>query len=185
MANLKTALDTVMIHEGGYVNDPVDPGGETYAGVARRYWPNWAGWAFIDTIRDKSSLHIYAKMEEYVELFYREQFWNRLQGDKITSQAVADELLDSAVNLGVHQAVKFLQIALNVLNRNGTAYENVVVDGELGPKTLTCLATAAKTDEKLLVKVMNVLQGGYYLEKMQESEIKERFARGWFNRVLL
>ena len=47
MANFNQAFKKVMSAEGGYVNDPDDPGGETYKGVARKMNPRWSGWAIV------------------------------------------------------------------------------------------------------------------------------------------
>lgn len=48
MADFKKALEMVLKHEGGYVCDPSDPGGETYKGVARNMHSGWTGWMEID-----------------------------------------------------------------------------------------------------------------------------------------
>ena len=187
MASLKTSLSKVLKYEGGYVDDPSDPGGETYAGVSRRYWPNWVGWAHIDGIKDKTHLDIYVPIQDAVVAFYQEHFWGRIRGDSIQIQQVADELLECAVHVGVHQAVKFVQTGLNILNRNGTNYKDLVVDGEIGNQTLYTINLYARnslsSDVEVLIKVLNILQGAYYIEKMAESDRKERFARGWLSRV--
>lgn len=51
MAEFKPAFEQTIAHEGGYMNDPDDPGGETYKGVARKYWPKWLGWHIIDLLK--------------------------------------------------------------------------------------------------------------------------------------
>jgi len=48
MADFNQALQMVLQNEGGYVNDPNDPGGETYKGIARKMNSNWIGWQLID-----------------------------------------------------------------------------------------------------------------------------------------
>jgi lysozyme family protein len=181
MADITMALNNALIYEGGYVNDPDDPGGETCCGISRRYFPDWTGWEHLDKQPNKQHVNLPTVS---IELFYRANFWNRFLGDQIAVQTIADELLECAINVGVHQAVKFLQTALNVLNRQGTLYQDVAVDGELGPVTLGIVNWyAGKKDISALIKTMNILQGAYYIDKMQESDIKEKFARGWLNRV--
>lgn len=184
MADFVKALNQVLAFEGGYVNDPADPGGETCYGISRRYFPDWPGWEILDRQPNKSTV---IAPRAAIEQFYRSNFWNRFQGDRILVQAVAEELLECAVNVGVHQAVMFLQTALNVLNRRAALYPDSVVDGELGPNTLAAVnwyaADGRGRDAAALVKTLNILQGAYYIEKMRESDVKEKFARGWLSRV--
>ena len=48
MANFQQAFQHTAAAEGGYSNNPKDKGGETYRGIARKYWPDWAGWIIVD-----------------------------------------------------------------------------------------------------------------------------------------
>jgi len=116
--------------------------------------------------------------------FYRRTFWDPLQGDALPEQSLAAELFDTAVNMGLTRATEFLQRALNVLNRNGKLYADLVVDGDLGPRTLAAVRAYLKTDKvELLLKILNVLQGARYIQLMDQSPGQEAFARGWFRRV--
>jgi lysozyme family protein len=86
--------------------------------------------------------------------------------------------------MGVSRAVEFLQTSLNCLNKNQELYEDLVVDGKFGMKTLTALTFDVKRKETaLIVKMLNVLQGAYYIDIMRKSPTQEKFARGWFSRV--
>ena len=49
-ASFKPAFDATMRNEGGYGNDPQDPGGETYRGIARKFHSKWEGWTTIDAL---------------------------------------------------------------------------------------------------------------------------------------
>lgn len=187
-----TAFDRTMIHEGGYSFDKIDPGGETYCGISRVYWPGWSGWQVIDqAIEAGRRLENVPELPTMVKKFYREQFWNRFRGDDVAelTPGVAMELFDSSVTLGVRLAVSFLQEALNLLNVNGSAYHDLVVDGFLGPVTmvtlklcLDCRPLSKKQKEKMMVNIMNTLQGMHYIEQMRKYPQKERF-RGWFLRI--
>jgi len=184
------AYKRTMGHEGGYVNDPDDPGGETYKGISRRYHPNWTGWFIIDSLKDNpafpEALAMDLGLQADVKAYYKERFWDRFLGDEFTNKEIAYELFDNAVNLGVTRAVEFLQRALNAFNRNQLLYPDLVVDGQFGQKTLDALTLYLRNDyfDNLLTAI-NCLQGAYYLEKMRESPIKEKYARGWFTRVSL
>ncbi len=188
MANFDPALQRTLVHEGEYTRDPKDRGGETYKGIARTRHPGWEGWKRIDQAKRlrgfPGNLATDPALRAEVTNFYRRQFWEPMQGDVLPDQAVAEEVFDSAVNVGLTRAVEFLQRALNVLNRNGKLYADLVVDGDFGPRTLAALRAYLKKDKaELLLKMLNVLQGMHYIQFMTQSPIQEAFARGWFKRV--
>lgn len=190
MADFEEAYKKTMGHEGTYVIDPTDAGGETYCGISRRWFPDWEGWAIIDASRSKDgfpkSLDDDGVLQSLIPMFYKQHFWNRFQGDKIKDQRVADELFDTAVNMSVSDSVKFLQGALNVLNRNQALFPDMTDDGVLGPTTLDSLhkyCRGGKDDVVMLLKIMNVMQGQHYIDYMGKSPMQEKFCRGWFKRV--
>ena len=99
-------------------------------------------------------------------------------------QYLAEEMFDTGVNLGPQTAAVFLQMALNALNRNGVVYPDLVEDGKIATKTLDALRVVlGKGEETLVLKMLNVLQGAYYIERMRENTTQEKYARGWFDRV--
>lgn len=189
MADFKEAFEITMGHEGTYDNDPDDVGGETYRGIARRYHPNWEGWKMIDDCKRydfpmNDCLRMQGeKMNELVEVFYKDRYWNPFWGDWIENQQIANELFDTGVNMGVGRAIKFLQIGLNVLNRNGRLYSDIVEDGSFGNATMRALRSLPQRDMGTLYKIINVLQGMHYISYMKKSPTQEKYARGWFNRV--
>lgn len=113
MADYRHSIAKVLKHEGGYVNDSDDTGGETYKGVSRRNWPRWTGWAFVDQAKKKpgfpTSLTKISGLQDSVIAFYRDNFWNKVGGDMIDDQDIADMLVDSAVNEGIKPAVRRAQ----------------------------------------------------------------------------
>lgn len=189
MAEYSKAFEKTMGHEGGYSYDPDDTGGETYRGISRRWFPDWEGWVLIDKYRTQShfpdSLRLDQKLNILVQKFYKVQFWNRFQGDSIDNQFVAEEIFDTAVNMSVSDAVRFLQISLNKLNRNQALFPDMVEDGVLGPTTLNNLDIYLKEDVSILLGMMNVLQGMHYIDYMTDSPTQEKYCRGWFKRVTI
>ena len=117
--------------------------------------------------------------------FYRKNYWAPVQGDKLSDDALAQELFDTAVNMGVRRAVRFFQEALNLLNRNQKNYDDLVADGWLGAKSLAALNALLVADKNVryLIKLMNALQAAHYVEIMRNDPTQERFARGWLNRT--
>lgn len=118
MADFKTALNKVLKWEAGYVNDPDDSGGETFAGVSRKNNRTWKGWALIDKhkvgimlpqglSRLNDKLFADKELMSLVDDIYKTKYWDPIQLDLITSQRVAEEIFDTAVNMGVGTAVKF------------------------------------------------------------------------------
>lgn len=191
MANYNEAYEKTCAHEGGYVFDPDDAGGETYKGVSRRYNPSWPGWKLIDDIKANNGNNNLSKqldnntdLQEQVRSFYKQLYWDQFWGDSVPDQAIANELFDTSVNLGVRRAVKYLQTGLNLLNRNQKNYNDIGVDGFFGPGTLGALNKYLKQDPCApLVKIMNTLQGMHYITYMEKNPAQEKYARGWLNRT--
>jgi len=183
MANFDEAFDITMKHEGKYSNDKDDVGGETYRGIARNYHPYWLGWNIIDDTKPNID---YSQMDPYVRDFYEDKFWDINLLDNCDSQVIANEMFDTGVNMGTSRAAKFLQECLNYLNRNGSLFDELVVDGKIGNASLAALnEILVSGDEKILLIMMNVCQGRHYMEYMKKSPIQEKYARGWFSRVKL
>jgi len=120
MADFSKAFPIILKNEGEYVNDPKDSGGETYRGISRRWFPNWGGWKIIDIYKKDKKLNNknLSENKELVNLvfsFYKKEFWDKIWGDKISNQKVANLLLDSSVNIGISNAVKMSQKSFALL----------------------------------------------------------------------
>ena len=116
MADFNQAFQLMIVHEGGYVNDPDDPGGETYKGVARKIFSKWDGWTTIDLLKRQSGFP--GNLDKDVELqhdvgeFFRVNFWNKVKGDGITNQKVAESIFDFGVNAGVGTSASLAQLVV-------------------------------------------------------------------------
>ncbi len=113
MADFTKSFNRTAKNEGGYVNDPVDRGGETWKGIARKFWPNWDGWDIIDFHKKDpkfpSLLNAHEKLELSLRKFFKKEFWDVIRGDEILMQPMADSIYDSAVNMGTRTAIKLAQ----------------------------------------------------------------------------
>ena len=187
MANFQEALDRTLKHEGGYGDIPDDKGGETYRGISRRWYPDWPGWLIIDDLKSshseatfKAALSRSEALALSVPEFYEQEYWQPLHCEEIESQAVANELYDTAVNMSKKWATRFMQRALNSLNKNQAFYPDIKVDGKIGATTLRTLKDCLSVNgEILVVKIMDSLQAARYVNLMDKDPTQEVFARGW------
>lgn len=171
-------INEIIMVEGGYVNDPNDSGGETNFGitvaVARANGYNGA-------MRDLPRSVAFD--------IYSAKYWDAVKGDDLVklSEHVAEEVVDTSVNMGAGRAGLFLQRALNVLNNQAKLYPDLVVDGAVGPATVSALrGYLAERNELALTRALNCLQGAYYITLAERREKDERFVYGWLkNRVTL
>ena len=117
MANFEEAYGKTMGHEGGYVHDKDDAGGETYKGIARKYNGGWHGWDTIDSHKNDLNfpecLDDISGLQNDVHDFYKVNYWDVNRLDEFKSQAIAEEMFDTGVNMGIGRAAKFLQECLN------------------------------------------------------------------------
>ncbi len=180
-----TAFNKTMKIEGEreLSNDSLDPGGQTFSGISRVYWPGWKGWSLIDNWLAGEEIN-WSIIDTLTRSFYQENFWYRIQGNKLAdiSVALACEVFDTSVNTGVHKAVKMMQEGYNSSN----GYDkDLTVDGELGPKTLEALSTyfssmpgSKELNEEILLNCINGEQYIFY-----KSNPKNKRFRGWFARL--
>ena len=82
--------------------------------------------------------------------------------------------------MGVYKAQTILQEALNLMNRNGKNFKDLVVDGAIGNKTIKAYN---KVDKDILLKVLNGLQFMNYVRICKKDKTQERFFNGWMKRV--
>jgi len=105
-------FDKLINHEGGYIFNPHDPGGETKFGISKRSYPH---------------LDIHSLTLADAKTIYRRDFWDRAQCDKLHPD-LAFDLFDGAVNSGIGQSIRWLQRAIGVAD-----------DGVVGPLTLASI----------------------------------------------
>lgn len=166
--------------EGDFSNHPSDTGGKTRWGITEKVARAAGYLGPMETMPLNLAMSI-----------AREQYWNPVRGDDVTAIAgekIADELLDTAYNMGTARAVMFLQRALNGLNGRGKLWADVKVDGQAGAFTLAALRALVIKRGALgvtaLYRALNSQQGTKYLEIAEASESQEDFVFGWFvNRV--
>lgn len=171
----EAALAELLGIEGSYSDDPADSGGKTRYGiteaVARRH-------GYAGPMRELPA--------DLARDIYRADYWDAQQLDAVAllSRPIAFELFDTGINMGTSQAGEFLQMSLNAFNRQGADYDDIEVDGEIGPATLDALTAflkrRGKDGETVLLRALNALQGAAYIELAERREKDERFVFGWF-----
>jgi lysozyme family protein len=160
--------------EGMYGEHADDAGGATKYGVTEA------------TARAHGYL---GKMEDLPEQRAREiakaSYWDALSLDAVAqlSPDIAYELFDTGYNMHPSTAGKFIQRALNVLNRSETDFQDLYVDGRLGFKTMHVLAQflkrRGKEGELVLLVLLNALQATRYVELAERRKQNESFVYGW------
>ena len=155
--NYQHCLEMILHHEGGYVNHPKDPGGETNLGITKRVYEDFGG------TKDMKDLTV-----EDAAPIYEKNYWNRLKCDDIPN-GLDLCVFDFGVNAGTGRSAKYLQTLI------GT-----VADGGIGPNTLRKLGEYI--DEHGLETTIKNFQSERqsYYEKLKTFET---FGRGWTRRV--
>tara|TARA_E500000178_G_C16966771_1_gene728849 strand:+ start:796 stop:1305 length:510 start_codon:yes stop_codon:yes gene_type:complete len=157
MSKFQRCLTIILHHEGGYVNHPKDPGGETNLGVTKRVYEDFGG------TKDMKDLIV-----EDVEPIYKKNYWDRVKGDQLPS-GLDLCVFDFGVNAGTGRAAKYLQQMI------GTT-----PDGGIGPMTLKKLDEYIK-EEGLENTILDYQQErqSYY----QQLSTFDTFGKGWTRRV--
>ena len=172
-------IDGVIEREGGYSHHPADRGGPTNWGIT------------LATARANGYFgDMRALPRAAAEAIYRRLYWDQPGYGFVAERnaAVAAELFDTAVNMGIGTATGFLQRALNALNRNQQDYPDLKVDRAIGARTLAALgaflAIRGTGGQRVLLKAMEALQGERYIALAESRPANEAFLYGWLaNRI--
>jgi len=156
------AFDKTLRFEGGYVNDPDDPGGETRFGISKRSYPD---------------VDIKALSEADAKDIYRRDYWDKLRLGEIYSTLISSEIFDTAVNMGRRNSIRIAQKALNFLG------DDLTEDGIIGAKTLIALNIWSLKDEKALFICLNGFQFSRYRMICDSNRKLKKYARGWTKRI--
>jgi lysozyme family protein len=155
--NFEQSLAFVLKSEGGFVNNPHDPGGMTNLGVTKDTWESWVGHEV-----DEATMRALGPAD--VTPLYRRNYWDRVVGDQLPA-GVDYCVFDCAVNAGTSQAVKILQRALNVN-----------ADGIIGVQTI---AAAQQREVSELIEQFCEER----LHFLQSLSTWSTFGTGWQRRV--
>lgn len=188
------AFTAVMGREGGWADNPADHGGETYKGIARKFWASWPGWAIVDVIKGdyrataprfgcpgyktyaadlSKRLADHSGLQYLVEIFYWKNFWLAAY-DSLSYEPLAVWLFDKGVNMGLSggksRAHRWLQEALAV-----------TVDGLIGPQTIR--AVNSHPEPARLLEEAREKAREYYRSLARHDPSQAQFLAGWLARA--
>jgi len=156
--NYDHCLEMILHHEGGYVNHPKDPGGETNLGVTKRVWEEHGG------EKDMKDLTV-----EDVAPIYKKSYWDRVKGDGLPA-GLDLCVFDFGVNAGTGRAAKYLQNLVGA-----------TADGAIGPATLRSVDAYVQIEGlSATIDSYQSARQGYY----ESLSTFETFGRGWSRRVV-
>ena len=150
--NFDECLKMLLHHEGGYVNHPKDPGGETNLGVTKRVYEKWGG------TKDMKDLTV-----EDVAPIYKKEYWDRCKCDDLES-GVDWAVFDWAVNSGTGRAAKAIQKICGAAQ-----------DGAIGPKTLALINTQ---NTEYVIEEFGKIRQDFY----ESLKTFDTFGKGWTRR---
>jgi lysozyme family protein len=157
ISNWDQAFELMLKSEGGYVNNPADPGGMTNLGVTKATWENWVG-------RASDEAEMRGLTPEKVEPLYKKKYWDAVRGDELPA-GISYLCFDFAVNAGAGRSIKTLQTAVGV-----------TPDGGFGPITMAAVQAVEPVD---LIERFSQAKEDFY----RSLTTFETFGKGWLNRV--
>jgi len=151
-------IDKVLEHEGGYVNDPNDLGGETNFGISKKAYPD---------------VDIKNLTREEAKEIYKDGYWDRYKIEKMPEN-LRYVYFDMVLNMGYGNAAKVVQRAANGKNDESMRLE---IDGAVGPTTRKAL-------EEVELERVRCYRVKHYMSIIDRRPEQERFLFGWFRRAL-
>jgi lysozyme family protein len=180
-ADFEQAVKVVLKHEGGWVNDPTDPGGATNWGISLRYLKTVGDRdgdghldGDIDNDGDVDWQDIKLMTVDQAKAFYKAGWWDANRYFDF-AQPVATKIFDTAVNTGSKRAHMLAQKACNHLGFK------LRVDGELGPASRQAIRAL---DPIALLKELRQQQADFYEDLIAAKPKFKKYRMGWLRRAL-
>ena len=178
MSNFEKAVEKVLEHEGGYVDNKADPGGATNYGISLRFVKQSTGIDLdVDGDGDIDADDIKAMTPDQAKEIYKTEFWEKYGYDKIEDAGVATKVFDMCVNMGPRQAHKLVQRACNKVADT----DALTVDGLLGEKSFSAI-NDINLNTSILDPIRNV-QADFYTALAAQKPRLQVFLKGWLRRA--
>lgn len=149
----KKCMPVILRNEGGYVNHPNDPGGETNFGIAKKFYPN-------EDIKNMT-------IPRATYLYYRD-YWLPMNLKGFKNEGLVLQVFDFGINAGIRRSIKLLQRLVGVID-----------DGFVGPITTKII----NDQDSDIVKKFKNRRRIYYMNLAAQKPKLEVFLRGWLRRV--
>lgn len=169
MSDFEHAWPVILRHEGGYSNNPNDPGGATKYGISLRWLKGMGLLGDVNHDLRVDIADIQALTPETAATFYRVQWWDRYGYGRFPNQIIATKLIDTAINLGAPKAHRIAQESCGC-----------VADGILGSNTVQAVNVAV---EPIFINRYRDLQAAYYKSLVQNNPKLAEFLTGWLWRA--
>ena len=181
MANFDEAIKHLLPLEGGYSNNPKDPGGPTDFGISLKFIKD----AQIDINSDgKINIEdIMALNPQKASDIYKKEWWDRYGYGKLNSQLIANKLFDLSVNAGPYQSHVIAQRANNQVKIRNSIW--VDADGVMGVNTVSALnnlTTYGKEGSLLQAIKDNAIL--FYVKLVLNNSSLDGFLLGWVRRAV-
>jgi len=150
-------IEVLLEHEGGYVNDPTDLGGETKYGITKRFYPD---------------VDIKNLTKEQAKEIYKKDYWVKNKVPQLPNN-LKHIYFDMCINQGRGTAVKVLQRAVNA--KGG----DLKVDGGFGPKTIEAINKYNLSADRVRCYRLK-----HYYDLVNRKPEQEKFLFGWFRRTI-
>lgn len=157
MADFNVAITKTLMKEGGARITQVanDNGGLTKYGIGQVAYPN---------------LDIRNLTEQQAREIYKRDYWDKIGGDQLSDQAVAESIFDFAVNSGVRVASKLAQMAANQMP-----------DGLMGGASIAAINAL---NAQIFLPLYTLVKVSRYLNICNQDHTQDKFLRGWLNRAM-
>jgi len=158
MADFNLAIGKTLAHEGGakFTDDPTDRGGATKYGISQRAYPD---------------LDIRNLTEQQARDIYKRDYWDRIRADEINSQAMAENIFDTCVNMGVRTGSRLAQVAAEIAPS----------DGIVGSQSIGALN---ECNDEMFITNFTIAKIARYAYICNRDKSQKRFLLGWVNRAL-
>lgn len=184
MADFDTAISYTLTWEGGYSNDPDDPGGATNHGVTLRKFIEHHLDLDKDGDIDADDVRICPVSVVKQEVYYNDYWHPYPVFAQLQSQAVATKIFDMTVNMGQVQAFKLVQRALNRFVCVAKSGGLLVVDGQFGPKSIAALNVALDiAGESATLQEICSEQEKFYISLSEKKPVLKKYLKGWLRRA--
>lgn len=160
--NFVSSLKHVLVHEGGYVDHPKDPGGATNKGVTLAVFQRFYG-------ESMSKDDLRAIKDEQLEHIYKTGYWDKCNCNDLPA-GMDYVVFDQAVNSGPGRSIRWLQAAVGA-----------TVDGGMGPQTLAAVQQHAEDREQVINDMCDERLS--FMKRIQNGTLWQTFGRGWQARV--